>query len=157
MSIQDSGERRIFVAGAVRDMQSGKGRCDLMPIEELALCCDDHMICLFAEFVRNGSVSSLINIVKEFCHEHWGSIWTGMLEVSKHYEEGAEKYGEHNWEKGIPAHSYIDSALRHYFKYKRGDDDEPHDRAFVWNILGLMWTIRNKEEQWNDVFYAKFW
>ena len=31
--IKDSGERRSFETGAVRDIQEGKGRCDLMPLE----------------------------------------------------------------------------------------------------------------------------
>ena len=67
-----------------------------------------------------------------------------LLEVSKHFEEGAKKYGEHNWQKGIPTKCYIDSAVRHYLKWFRGDKDEPHDRAFVWNILCCIWTCENK-------------
>ena len=63
-----------------------------------------------------------------------------MLEVSKHYEDGCNKYGERNWEKGIPLHCYIDSGVRHYIKWLRGDNDEPHDRAFLWNMLGALWT-----------------
>jgi hypothetical protein len=63
------------------------------------------------------------------------------LELAKHFEEGAEKYGEHNWEKGIPIDSFIDSAVRHYLKYLRGDKDEPHDRAFVWNLMCCAWTV----------------
>lgn len=41
-----------------------------------------------------------------------------------------------------------DLANRHfeviwrYLKYKRGDDDERHDRAFVWNILCAIWTCK---------------
>lgn len=31
MIIKDSGTRRQFDSGAVRDMQEGKGRCDLLP------------------------------------------------------------------------------------------------------------------------------
>ena len=34
--IQDSGDRRQFESGAVRDMAEGKGRCDLMPLHEVA-------------------------------------------------------------------------------------------------------------------------
>ena len=30
-TLHDSGERREFDSGAVRDMQEGKGRCDLLP------------------------------------------------------------------------------------------------------------------------------
>ena len=66
-----------------------------------------------------------------------------LLEVAKHYEEGAKKYDERNWEKGISLHCYIDSGVRHYLKWLRGDGDEPHDRAFVWNMLGAIWTQIN--------------
>ena len=75
-----------------------------------------------------------------------------FLEVAKHFEEGAKKYGEDNWQKGIPTHCYIDSAVRHYLKWLRGDNDEPHDRAFVWNILCCIWTCIHKPKL-ND--YAK--
>ena len=30
--IKDSGNRRAFESGAVRDMAEGKGRCDLLPL-----------------------------------------------------------------------------------------------------------------------------
>ena len=33
--------------------------------------------------------------------------WYGIMEVSKHCEEGALKYGEHNVDKGIPLHSVL--------------------------------------------------
>ena len=32
MILPDSGERRQFESGAVRDIAQGKGRCDLMPL-----------------------------------------------------------------------------------------------------------------------------
>ena len=79
---------------------------------------------------------------------------TMYLEVSKHYEDGAKKYAERNWEIGIPLHCYIDSGVRHLLKYFRGDTDEPHDRAFVWNILGAIWTINNMPEL-NDLPCSK--
>ena len=50
--------------------------------------------------------------------------WYGIMEVSKHCEEGALKYGEHNVDKGIPLHSLLDSASRHLAKYMVGMDDE---------------------------------
>lgn len=61
----------------------------------------------------------------------------GVIEI---YEDGCNKYGERNWEKGIPLHCYIDSGVRHYIKFIRSDEDEPHDRAFLWNMLGALWT-----------------
>lgn len=54
--------------------------------------------------------------------------WYGIMEVSKHCEEGALKYGEHNVDKGIPLHSLLDSASRHLAKYMVGMDDEDHQR-----------------------------
>ena len=68
------------------------------------------------------------------------------IEVAKHFEDGAVKYGDNNWQKGIYLHCYIDSAVRHYCKYRRGDKDEPHERAFLWNILCAIWTHKNKPE-----------
>lgn len=61
--------------------------------------------------------------------------WEALVELSKHCEEGAVKYGERNCEKGIPLHSLLDSALRHLAKYMMGMDDEPHLRAACWNCL----------------------
>ena len=42
--------------------------------------------------------------------------WAAIMEVSKHCEAGAIKYGEHNVDKGIPTHSLLDSAIRHAAK-----------------------------------------
>lgn len=61
--------------------------------------------------------------------------WYGIMDVAKHCEEGALKYGEGNVDKGIPQHSLIDSAFRHLAKYTEGMDDEDHLRAAAWNIL----------------------
>lgn len=94
--IKDSGDRRKFSTGAVRDMQAGKGRMDLLP-------------------------------------------WAAIMEVSKHCEAGALKYGEHNVDRGIPTHSLCDSAARHLAKYLDGWDDEPHLLAAAWNLL---WAIQ---------------
>ena len=74
--------------------------------------------------------------------------WEALIEVSKHCEEGALKYGERNCEKGIPIHSLIDSAFRHLAKYMMGMDDEPHLRAACWNCLfALYMEIKHPELQ----------
>ena len=61
-----------------------------------------------------------------------------ILRLSKHYENGAKKYGRWNYTKGIPVSSFMDSALRHIFKYLDGWDDEDHISAAAFNILGAM-------------------
>lgn len=65
--------------------------------------------------------------------------WAAIMEVSKHCENGAVKYGEHNVDRGIPTHSLCDSAARHLAKYLDGWTDEPHLLAAAWNLL---WAIQ---------------
>ncbi len=145
--IKDSGSRREFETGAVRDIQEGKGRCDLLPLGVIADHIQDSVLLFIHHFTRSGNAGDLFRVLDE-CPAMLGflDVPTVYLEVAKHFEEGAKKYGEYNWQKGIPTHCYIDSAVRHYLKWLRGDKDEPHDRAFVWNILCCIWTCQNKME-----------
>jgi hypothetical protein len=93
--VQDSGERRQTVTGAVRDRQQGKGRYDLItPI--------------------------------------------GLRRLALHYEHGARKYSERNWEKGMSLSWFIDSAMRHLFSYMAGDRSEDHMAAVAWNAMGFI-------------------
>lgn len=57
--------------------------------------------------------------------------------LTKHFEGGSNKYGDRNWEKGQPLSRYMDSGLRHAFKYLQGERDEDHLIAAVWNFLCL--------------------
>lgn len=145
--INDSGTRREFESGAVRDCAEGKGRCDLMPLDVVSYVIDDDILDDIAAFIDTGIDLFLRNALERFA-KVYDSVYDMMLEVSIHFEEGAKKYeDENNWRKGIPESSYIDSAVRHYLKFRAGMDDERHDRAFVWNILCLMWQHRqNKKE-----------
>jgi hypothetical protein len=93
--ILDSGSRREFSTGAVRDMAEGKGDMFSLPA-------------------------------------------AAILRLSKHYELGAKKYTRLNYQKGIPVSSFMDSALRHIFKYLDGWDDEDHLSAAAFNILGAI-------------------
>jgi hypothetical protein len=145
--ILDSVTRREFDSGAVRDIQEGKGRCDLMPLDVVAKILDDPVLFEIYEYQTNGHAHHLAAALGRFTVHAWDSnANTLFLEASKHFEEGAKKYGENNWQKGIPTHCYIDSAVRHYLKWRRGDDDEPHDRAFVWNLLCCIWTCEHIPE-----------
>lgn len=114
-------------------------------IEKIVLEALDEYISRFNEGIEVQE-RQLSKVVQYFLVARGWSRDDAFLEVSKHYEEGAKKYGEYNWQKGIPCHSYIDSAIRHLMKWSRGDMDEPHDRAFLWNILSLHWTTVNHPE-----------
>jgi hypothetical protein len=142
MAIKDSGERRSFDTGAVRDIQGGKGRPSLMPLEVVYMLTHDIIIYYLGCFKDDGDTLHLCKALLHFARKNYnGSYETMLLEVSKHFEEGAAKYGDNNWQKGIPANCYMDSAIRHYLKYRRGDQDEPHDRAFVWNVMCCIWEV----------------
>ena len=101
--IKDSGTRREFETGAVRDIAEGKGRCDLLPP-------------------------------------------IALMRLAKHFEAGCNKYGDRNWEKGIPMHCFIDSGLRHIFKYLAGWKDEDHLVAAAWNIMCALETEELRPE-----------
>lgn len=160
--IKDSGSRTEFATGAVRDIQEGKGRCDLMPLDVVADYMDDYVLASIGLFQQeahkmcNHGITYLEQALDWF-GKHFDDGKTSVnpdtrrrctmfLEVAIHFEEGAKKYGENNWQKGIPVKRYIDSAVRHYLKFLRGDDDEPHDRAFCWNIMCAIWTCKHMPE-----------
>lgn len=153
--ILDSGERRKFESGAVRDMAT-KGRCDLLPWSTIgSLITIDrnssrYQFCGFMEeAVHEKDHEDLMDILKnlifEFCDiAYENDKFKAILDVAFHYEAGCKKYGDRNWEKGIPIIVYLDSAGRHFLKYMDGWKDERHDRAVVWNLLCAMWTLENR-------------
>ena len=155
--LKDSGERRAFGTGAVRDMAEGKGRCDLLPLGQvnelffnMDTHCYDSVITHLDAFDRTGrcTPSYLYGALHSLCDKAFnGCMPTMILETSIHFEDGAKKYGEWNWQKGIPARCYLDSAIRHYLKWLRGDQDEPHHRACAWNLMSMIWELDHHPDQ----------
>ena len=144
--IQDSGQRREFATGAVRDIQEGKGRCDLLPLDVVAHLVFEAAFDRINDFTKTGNPQALENALVIFACNAFNGVPSMLLEVAIHFEEGAKKYGESNWQKGLPASCYVDSAIRHYLKYLRGDTDERHDRAVAWNLMCCIWTCWHKPE-----------
>ena len=141
-TIKDSGDRTTFDTGAVRDLQGGKGRFDLTPlfnVNELLPTRLYEMYCMY-DFVSDGNTDALKKALTNFMDRVYPDRITAIFELSKHFEEGAKKYGENNWQKGIEAKYYINSAGHHLLQYERGDIDEPHDRSFMWNMMCCIWT-----------------
>lgn len=96
--MKDSGARQEFETGARRDLQTGKGRPDLIP-----------------------------------------TLFIQRLAVVM--EKGAEKYGDRNWEKGMPLSRYYASAQRHLMQAFDGDTDEDHLGQCAFNVAAFMWTL----------------
>ncbi|MCC6591620.1 MAG: hypothetical protein IT168_33345 [Bryobacterales bacterium] len=94
-ALKDSGDRREFSTGAVRDMASNKERPDL---------------------------------VSPFAMRRVGR-WLGM---------GAKKYGERNWEKGMPSSVFYASLMRHALKWAMGWRDEDHMAAVIFNAQAII-------------------
>lgn len=69
-----------------------------------------------------------------------------LLRLARHFENGAKKYGDRNWELGIPCHSFADSGMRHLLKYMNGDTDEDHLIAAIWNLMCLAETEEKRPE-----------
>jgi len=93
--LKDSGGRREFCSGAVRDMASDKERPDL---------------------------------VSPFALRRVGR-WMGL---------GAKKYGDRNWEKGIPISVCFASLMRHALKFAMGWRDEDHLAAIIFNAQAII-------------------
>lgn len=93
--LKDSGSRREFSTGAVRDTASDKERPDL---------------------------------ISPFAMRRVGR-WMGM---------GAKKYGDRNWEKGMPFSVLFASLMRHALKYAMGWRDEDHLAAIVFNAQAII-------------------
>lgn len=91
----DSGNRREFTTGAVRDVCEDKPRYKLIPVRPLRR---------LAELMGRG----------------------------------AKKYGERNWEKGMPLSDCYDSAMRHLQQWAEGEGEEDHLAAVAFNIFAIM-------------------
>lgn len=69
----------------------------------------------------------------------WSLIpWDALEEVAKVYNEGADRYGAHNWEKGIPYSNIVDHMVEHLSKWMQGDGSEAHMAKVAWGALAIV-------------------
>lgn len=68
-----------------------------------------------------------------------------LYRIARLYEDGADKYGEHNWSKGQPISRYLDSCLRHINKFMMKMKDEDHLAQACWNLMSIIDHIRRIE------------
>ena len=68
----------------------------------------------------------------------------GLREVARTCAEGAAKYGDWNWEKGMPVHDLLNHAIAHLYQFLSGDRNEPHLGHAAWNVLAAI----HSQELW---------
>ena len=67
-----------------------------------------------------------------------------MQRLAATCHEGAEKYSDYNWEKGMPISEFANHAIAHIYIYLSGDRSEDHLAHAAWNLFGAM----HSEELW---------
>jgi len=151
--LKDSGSRRDFGTGAVRDVAEGKGRFDLVPLDVVGYWLRSEPYQYIEQFKLTNEVDFLYASLDSFIEE-WKEMgedtniakYRYLMGVAKVYEDGARKYDDNNWKKGIPVKVFLDSGPRHYDKWKQDITDEPHEYMFGWNIIGAIWTFKHHPE-----------
>src|SRR5690606_41890533 len=95
VEIKDSGRRRTFETGAVRDIAEGKGRCDVMPLFDIGNAFDDNILRLIGLYVEHGNISNLESAVRLFVKsELTENPYDVRLDLSIFSEKGLMKFGE---------------------------------------------------------------
>jgi hypothetical protein len=144
---------KTFESGAQRE-DTLKGRYDLIPAQALQLI---NRISKPLAIARERAFV-LIPILEEFiitndAAESFGTL-LGYISVSKNIpaytdkfkclikqmlattlQEGAETYGDRNWEKGLPEENLKNHALNHIYKYMEGDKLERHLEHALCNLM----------------------
>jgi hypothetical protein len=143
--LADSGARTATVTGALRQPNGVEaGRYDLIPGEcvgALPSRIDDDLT--FGDAVADaylslacGDLDGVHMLAAFIIQRRMG----GLHRLAVHYARGALKYADRNWEKGLETGRIVDSLFRHAQKALRGDTDEDHDAAAVWNCFALTFT-----------------
>jgi hypothetical protein len=90
-----------------------------------------------------GAVRS--DTVEEFRYDLVSPI--GLREVARACAEGAGKYGDWNWERGMPVNDLLNHAIAHIYQFLAGDRSEPHLGHAAWNLLAAC----HSHELWKEL------
>jgi len=64
-----------------------------------------------------------------------------MRKLAVHYERGALKYSDRNWEKGGPLSRHLNSAISHLQKFLEGNRTEDHLSACTFNVFAIQHNL----------------
>lgn len=174
MEIKDGGTRVSYGHGAMKEATPDKGRMDLLPMD-IIVDIKKHTQKIFtnneevfneidieerfAKYQQTGDPDPIREAVYIFSKIRGWCMPELVIETSKQFEGGEKKYPscvkngkfQINAQRGLPIHRLYDSGVRHFLQWLKGDVDEPHDRAFCWNMIMLLWYIKYHPE--NDNMY----
>lgn len=71
----------------------------------------------------------------------------GLRRVAEAYKEGSVKYGDYNWEKGMPVSDLLNHAIRHIYLFLGGDRSEDHLGHAAWGLLAAC----HSQESWPEL------
>lgn len=133
-----------FKTGAVRDITDGKPRIDLFSPHTMFQIINSETAgrksstyLRWTAIKETGNPIDMVSLFYTASKDENISIYDTVIQVSHHLAEGAKKYSERNWEKGIPISRVIQSADRHLFYWimEDPDDIEDHFAAFLCNLM----------------------
>jgi hypothetical protein len=68
----------------------------------------------------------------------------GLARLAGTYAEGARKYSDNNWLRGMPISDLLNHAIRQQYLYLSGDRSEDHLAHAAWGLFAAM----HSEEKW---------
>jgi len=69
-----------------------------------------------------------------------------MRRLAETFGEGAEKYGDNNWQKGFDESVMLSHMGDHIRRHLEGDTTEDHLAHACWNLMALMWFQEKRPE-----------
>jgi hypothetical protein len=78
---------------------------------------------------------------------------SSIARLGQHFTNGAEKYADHNWKRGIPYSRMLDSMHRHILAFEEGDTSEDHLAAIAWGAVCLMYFEDKKMTHLDDLVW----
>jgi hypothetical protein len=67
--------------------------------------------------------------------------YIGLRRLAETYKEGADKYNDHNWLKGMPVSDLLNHATRHLFIWLDGDRSEDHLAHATWGVFAAIHSL----------------
>jgi hypothetical protein len=162
---KDSGERLVFDSGMQRDTEKGKPRYTLVPswfVDTLVDAYDENadyfmsdisLISFVSDLEYSDSKEVIENLLNNILVFHTQKHPTSFVEIFNYFGElltrGADKYNDNNWmlaQGESEFKRFHNSLFRHLVQYLMGEDDEDHFSAVLFNIMGMLYVLKRKNE-----------